>query len=59
MNNRELAEAIAKRLFTNGAEQVAERLVLELPGGRDGGGWCQKAAEDQIEKVLNEITKKG
>ena len=34
---RDFATGLTKDLFTNGNQQVAERLVLELPGG-DGGG---------------------
>lgn len=47
-----LAKKIAERLFTNGVGDIADRLVLELPGKRDGGGWCRKAAEDRIAEVL-------
>jgi hypothetical protein len=38
---RKLAEKIADELFTNGQNQVAQRLVIELPGKQDGGGWCR------------------
>lgn len=51
---RELAEKIAGDLFTNGFGQEGERLVLELPGKRDGGGWCKRAAIERIEKQLLE-----
>jgi hypothetical protein len=47
-----LAHSIASALFTNGAGQVAERLVLELLGKRDGGGWCRAAVEDVIIAAL-------
>lgn len=61
MNNRVRAETIAAHLFTNIAGQVAERLVLELPDGREGGGWGLEPAIRQIEKILDatETTKKG
>lgn len=49
---RALAESIAARLFTNGNNDRADRLVLELAGKRDGGGWCERAAVDQIERIL-------
>jgi hypothetical protein len=48
----EIANKIADRLFTNGMNQQAQRLVLELPGKRDGGGWCKQAVVDQIVEVL-------
>lgn len=38
----------AKELFTNGSNEVAERLVLELPGKKDGGGWCRQSVEDVV-----------
>lgn len=50
---RELAQRIADALFTNGAGQEARRLVLELDGGRDGGGWCKKAVADRIAAALS------
>lgn len=49
---RELANRIAEKLFTNGWGKRAERLVLELPDGSDGGGWCEKSAAHEIERVL-------
>lgn len=49
-----LAEKIADRLFTNGVDEVADRLVLELRGKQDLGGWCRGAVIDQINAVLNE-----
>lgn len=53
---RELAEMIAERLFTAGnvGGTKAARLVLEREGGGDLGGWCEKAAADQIEDLLDE-----
>ena len=47
-----LAEKIADQLFSNGAGQKAERLVLELPGKRDGGGWCKQAVVDVIVRAM-------
>lgn len=52
-NTRKLAEEIAKALFTNGAGEHAERLVLEIPGAkRNGGGWCERAVADVVEDAL-------
>jgi hypothetical protein len=47
-----LANAIIERLFTNGAGAKARRLVIELHNGRDGGGWCEPAARDQIIEAI-------
>jgi hypothetical protein len=47
-----LAERIAARIFTNGAGDVAERLVLELKGGKDGGGWGRKPVVDLIAQEI-------
>lgn len=59
MNQRDpkllsLATRIADRLFTNGSQEHAQRLVLTLdaPVRRDLGGWCESAAVDQIYNVL-------
>ena len=53
---RKLAERITRKLFVSGQGERAERLVLELPGKRNGGGWCQGAVRDQIEKILKPLT---
>lgn len=53
MSNQQLAAKIADDLFTNGCDEKAERLVLELPNGRDGGGWCKQAVADRILQALN------
>lgn len=39
-------------LFTNGCGEVAERLVLSLPDGRDGGGWSRAAVQDRLRALL-------
>jgi hypothetical protein len=52
MNYEKVADKIVETLFTNGAGQKADRLVLELPGSKDGGGWCRAAARDRIVKIL-------
>lgn len=55
---RTLAEQIATDLFTNGANEKADRLVLmhEPNGtaspGRNLGGLCFSAAVGRIEKIL-------
>jgi len=51
-----LSEIIAERLFTNGAGHKAQRLVLEMENGSDGGGWCKKTVIDQIDRILTELT---
>jgi hypothetical protein len=52
MDARKVAERIADSLFVNGAGQQAVRLVLELPGKRDGGGWCKAAVVAVIEREV-------
>jgi hypothetical protein len=53
--NRALAEKIAQRLFVNGCQETAQRLVLtvDTPISRDLGGWSISAAIDHITKVLD------
>ena len=51
-----VAAQIAEKLFTNGMGSKAQRLVLELPGGKDGGGWCKKAVIDVIDAALQQAT---
>lgn len=46
------AGRIADDLFTNGNNEHGSRLVLELPDGRDGGGWCESAVRDHIKTEL-------
>ena len=52
---REIDNQIAARLFVNGAGQKAQRLVLELADGRDGGGWSEPAVVDQVVSVLETV----
>jgi len=61
-SNKALAEAIAKRLFTNGDGTLATR--LELKQWREAikdevglGGLCFKSACDQIAEVLKARSK--
>jgi hypothetical protein len=56
MNNKQLAKAITDKLFINGFGEVANRLVMESDNGKDIGGWCRLAVEDQIKEVLDEPT---
>jgi len=49
-----LAEKITDYLFTNGANQKACRLELEMEGGRNGGGWGREPARDAIQTHLEE-----
>lgn len=49
---KEITEQIINRLFTNGFDQKAKRLVLELEGGRDGGGWGKEVVRDLIRDAL-------
>jgi hypothetical protein len=51
--NRRLAEKIADSLLVNGAAEKAQRLVLELKPGQDGGGLCRGAIVDRVEELLN------
>src|SRR5215467_11419458 len=64
-SNRELATKIAEALFVNSDKRSrlkAVRLQIKLgwrehqdtESEKDGGGWCFKAAVNQIERVLNE-----
>lgn len=48
-----LAIEIANVLFRSDGEN-ADRLILELPNGRDGSGWCKEAVVDQIIAKLND-----
>lgn len=49
---KRLASIIASDLLKNGNGDVAVRLLLELDGGRYGGGLCKSAIEGRIEKIL-------
>lgn len=48
----QIANDVIMALFTNGANQKARRLVLELEDGRDGGGWSMIAAHNHIVGVI-------
>ena len=49
-----LAQRIARRLFTNGSDELAQRLVLTVdkPSKRDLGGWSEACAVDEILEVM-------
>jgi hypothetical protein len=49
-----LARSIAERLFTNGSQERAQRLVLTIdkPVERNLGGWGFEPAVDQIYDIL-------
>lgn len=51
---RALADLVAGRLFINGQGQESIRLVIELPGGGNGGGWSRAAVIGQVADVLME-----
>lgn len=52
----DILESIVKsavdKLFENGQKQKAQRLILDLGGGRDGGGWCKQAVSDVISDAV-------
>ncbi len=48
----EIARKIAGELFCNGYGQIAQRLVLELAGDADGGGWGRGQAEVVVQGIL-------
>ncbi len=50
-----IAERITERLFTNGFDMKAKRLVLEMPDKSDGGGWCREAVRDQVANELIQV----
>lgn len=53
---KRLAAEIVADLFCNGAGQEAKWLVLILPDGRDGGGWCREAATARVEGIIRMST---
>lgn len=52
----EIALLIADDLFHTGTSAATgnpvERLICRMPGGHDGGGWCQAAVVDRVETIL-------
>jgi len=48
----ELSQVVAADLFTNGNGDTAERLILELAEGEDGGGWSREAATKRIAFII-------
>lgn len=52
---RERVETVVReQLLTNGGGEVAERLVLMLPDGRDGGGWGAAPLVDRVLTLVRE-----
>lgn len=51
---RAIADAVVRRLYTNGFGDRGYRLVL-LSGAKDLGGWCEQAVRDI---VLDELTRR-
>jgi hypothetical protein len=49
-----VAARIADALLRNAFGDVAQRLVLELPDGRNAGGRCRTAIASEVERVLQE-----
>lgn len=52
IDQTDLADKIADRLFTNGAGERAKALILQLEDGGNGCGWSREAARKQIIEVL-------
>lgn len=48
-----IADDVIEALFTNGSNQKACRLVLELGNGQNGGGWAKFAARDHIIDIID------
>jgi hypothetical protein len=47
-----LADEIVKALFVDGAGQESYHLALELPNGKNGGGWSRMGARGTIAMIL-------
>jgi len=54
MEPRQLAELIVSKIMSNGDGRAASRLVLELPSGNNGGGWCRAALIDTVEDTIRQ-----
>ncbi len=54
MDTKRAATRIAKVLFRFGKINKAQRLVLEMPDGGNGGGWCFSAVVGEIDQGLQE-----
>jgi len=46
------AAAIVRELFTNGAGESADRLVLTSGDGKYLGGWSPRAVNDRVRAIL-------
>jgi hypothetical protein len=57
LKRRQLAQLIAKALFTDGTGERATRLVIELPTHKFlASGYCESAVADLIERKLSSVT---
>jgi hypothetical protein len=56
---RAFAEMVARDLFTDGPDRRGRRLVMEYADGPklNGGGYCEAAVADLIERHLREAEK--
>lgn len=57
MDVKKVADEIVNYMFTNGAGEKAQRLVLELEDGSNGGGWCREAVTAAIISKLKVLDK--
>ncbi len=48
-----LAQRIADELFTDGSLHTASRLVMEMPNGKLGGGWCRDAVVALVDRIMD------
>jgi len=55
MDIEKVADEIVENLFENGYGEKAQRLVLELEDGSNGGGWCKQAVKDVIVAKLKAL----
>lgn len=56
--HKQIAAAIVARLYTNGFNEAANRLVM-LMGSRDLGGWCKEAVTQIVLDELTRVRKGG
>lgn len=53
---KKIAECIVDSITTNGNNEQAERLVLMMPGGNDGGGWSRDTLVARIANMLTQLS---
>jgi len=51
--SKRLALAVVNELFTNGANEHGDRLVLTSADGRDLGGWGKNAVACVVQRILD------